>query len=173
MTTILCIRRERVVAMAGDGQVSMGDAVVKHTARKVRRLMDGAVLAGFAGGAADALALLERFEARLGEHDGDVTRAAVELARDWRTDKLLRRLESIIAVCDRDRSLILSGSGDVIEPDDGVIGIGSGGGYAAAAARALLGNTDLPVGEIAREALGIAADICVHTNREIWVETLS
>ena len=159
--------------MAGDGQVTMGDAVVKHTARKVRRLMDGAVLAGFAGGAADALALLERFEARLGEHDGDVTRAAVELARDWRTDKLLRRLESIIAVCDRDRSLILSGSGDVIEPDDGVIGIGSGGGYAAAAARALLGNTDLPVDEIAREALGIAADICVHTNREIWVETLS
>jgi ATP-dependent HslUV protease subunit HslV len=171
-TTILTVRREGVVAMAGDGQVTLGDAVLKHGARKVRRLHEGRVLAGFAGAAADAFALLDRFEDKLSSHSGDIVRAAVELARDWRTDRVLRRLESVLAVADVERSLLVSGSGDVIEPDDGVLGVGSGGGYAAAAARALLRKTDLPADEIAREALGIAAEICVYTNREIQLEVL-
>lgn len=171
-TTILLVSRGGAVAMAGDGQVSLGDTVVKHRARKVRRLHDGQVLAGFAGGAADAFALLERFEARLKDAGGDVTRAAVDLAREWRTDKILRRLESLLVVADVNRALMVSGSGDVIEPDDGIIGIGSGGAYATAAARALVGNTDLGAEAIARASLEIAADICVHTNHEIWVETL-
>jgi ATP-dependent HslUV protease subunit HslV len=158
--------------MAGDGQVSLGDTIVKHGARKVRRLYEGKVLAGFAGAAADAFALLERFEKQLETHSGDITRAAVELAREWRTDRVLRRLESVLAVADVNRCLLVSGSGDVIEPDDGVLGIGSGGGFAAAAARALLGHSSLTAEEIACEALTIAADICVYTNREIWVETL-
>ncbi|MHC4473867.1 MAG: ATP-dependent protease subunit HslV [Planctomycetota bacterium] len=172
-TTILSVRRDGVVALGGDGQVTMGDIAVKHTARKVRRLGDGRVLVGFAGAAADAFALLERFEEKLKDHSGDVARAAVELAREWRTDRALRRLESLLAVADRERSLLVSGSGDVIEPDDGVLGVGSGGGYATAAARALLAHADLGAEEIVREALVITADLCIHTNREIWVETLS
>ena len=158
--------------MAGDGQVTLGDTVMKHHAKKIRRLYDGQVLVGFAGAAADAFALLERFEGKLKDHSGDIARAAVELARDWRTDRALRRLEAIITVADIDRSLLISGSGDVIEPDDGIIGIGSGGSYATAAARALLAHTGLTAEEIASAALGIAADICIHTNREIRVETL-
>ena len=171
-TTILLVSRDGAVAMAGDGQVSLGDTVVKHRARKVRRLHDGKVLAGFAGGAADAFALLDRFEARLKDSAGDVTRAAVDLAREWRTDKILRRLDSLLVVADADRCLMVSGSGDVIEPDDGIIGIGSGGAYATAAARALAKNTELGAEEIARTSLEIAAGICVYTNQEIWVETL-
>jgi len=171
-TTILAVLRDGRVAMAGDGQVSLGDTIVKHGARKVRRLHEGKVLAGFAGAAADAFALLERFEKQLETHSGDVPRAAVELAREWRTDRVLRRLESVLAVADAERCLLVSGSGDVIEPDDGVLGIGSGGGYAAAAARALLAHSTLSAEEIACEALAIAANICVYTNREIWVETL-
>ena len=171
-TTILCVRRNGTVTMAGDGQVSLGHTVVKHRARKVRRLCTDRVLAGFAGSAADAFALLERFEAKLTDHGGDIARAAVDLARDWRTDRILRRLESMIVVADVSRSLLISGSGDVIEPDDGLIGIGSGGPYAVAAARALLAHTDLCAERIAREALTIAADICIHTNHEIWTESL-
>ena len=171
-TTILCVRRNHRVAMAGDGQVTLGDTVVKHRARKIRRLSEGQVLTGFAGAAADAFALLERFETKLKDHSGDLARAAVELARDWRTDRVLRRLEAIIVVADTSRSLLISGSGDVIEPDDGILGIGSGGSYATAAARALVQHTDLSAEEIAEAALGIAADICIHTNREIHVETL-
>jgi len=172
-TTILCVRRGASVAMAGDGQVTFGDTVMKHRARKVRRIHDDSVLAGFAGAAADAFALLERFEAKLKDHSGDITRAAVELAREWRTDRALRRLESLITIADRKKSLLISGSGDVIEPDDGVIGIGSGGAYATAAARALLLHTELPAEQIATEALGIAADICIHTNHEIHMEVLA
>ncbi len=171
-TTILTVRREDSVAMAGDGQVSLGDIVMKQGAMKIRRLSEGRVLAGFAGAAADAFALIERFEAKLKEHSGDIVRAAVELARDWRTDRALRRLEAVITVADLNRSLLISGSGDVIEPDDGVIGIGSGGGYATAAARALIRHTALSAPEIAESALGIAADICIHTNHRIQVETL-
>ena len=171
-TTILAVHRDGRAAMAGDGQVSLGDTIVKHGARKVRRLYEGRVLAGFAGAAADAFALLERFEKQLETHSGDITRAAVELAREWRTDRVLRRLESVVAVADEKRCLLVSGSGDVIEPDHGVLGIGSGGGYAAAAARALLEHSTLSAEEIACEALKIASGICVYTNREIWVETL-
>ncbi|MCU0725725.1 MAG: ATP-dependent protease subunit HslV [Planctomycetes bacterium] len=171
-TTILAVRREAAVAMAGDGQVTMGDTVVKHGARKVRRLGGNRVLAGFAGGAADAFALLERFEKKLEEHGGDITRAAVELAREWRTDRSLRRLESLLAVADAGRTLLISGTGDVIEPDDGVLGIGSGGACAVAAARALLAHTSLHPEQIAREALLIAGRLCIHTNTEIWIETL-
>ena len=171
-TTILAVRRGDSVAMAGDGQVTMGDTVVKHRARKVRRLHEGRVLAGFAGGAADAFALLERFEGKLKEHGGDIARAAVDLAREWRTERALRRLESLLAVADTVRSLLISGSGDVIEPDDGIIGIGSGGAYAVAAARALLAHTTLSAEQIAREGLSIAGSLCIHTNLEIWTETL-
>ncbi len=171
-TTILAVRRDGVVALAGDGQVTLGETVVKHGARKVRRLRDGTVLAGFAGAAADAFALLDRFEEKLGQHGGDVARAAVDLARDWRTDRALRRLESLIVVADRDRTLLVSGSGDVIEPDDGILGIGSGGAYAVAAARALVGHTDLDAAAVARTSLEIAAGICIHTNRQLWVETI-
>lgn len=171
-TTILCVRRDGVVAMAGDGQVTLGDTVMKHGARKVRRLYEGRVLAGFAGAAADAFALLERFEAKLETHSGDVTRAAVELAREWRTDRMLRRLESVLAVADGSRTLVVSGSGDVIEPDDGIAAIGSGGGFAAAAARALLRHSELPARKLAEEAMRIAAGICIYTNDQIHVETL-
>ena len=171
-TTILTVRHGGQVALGGDGQVTLGDTVVKHRARKVRLLFEGRVLVGFAGSAADAFALLERFDKKLEEHGGDVARSAVELARDWRTDRALRRLESVMAVADVTRSLLVSGSGDVIEPDDGILGIGSGGAYAAAAARALLGHTDLDAETIAQESLRIAASLCIHTNEEIWVETL-
>ena len=171
-TTILAVRHNARVAIAGDGQVSFGDVVMKHTARKVRRMYNDKVVAGFAGTAADAFALFAKFEAKLEEFNGNLPRAAVELAKDWRLDRALRRLEALLAVVDRDHSLIISGTGDVIEPDDGIIGIGSGGGYAAAAARALVRHSTLSAREIAEEAMHIAAAICVYTNDQITVEEL-
>ncbi|ROR34226.1 ATP-dependent protease subunit HslV [Inmirania thermothiophila] len=171
-TTVLCVRRGPVVAMGGDGQVTLGDMVMKGNARKVRRLYGGRVLAGFAGGTADAFTLFERFEAKLEAHGGNLTRAAVELAKDWRTDRMLRRLEALLAVADTERSLILSGTGDVVEPEDAIMAIGSGGGYARAAARALLEATGLGAREIVERALGIAADLCIYTNRNLVIETL-
>jgi ATP-dependent HslUV protease subunit HslV len=170
-TTILSVRKGGNVVVAGDGQVSLGQTVMKANARKVRRLANGKVIAGFAGATADAFTLFERLEAKLEQHPGNLTRAAVELAKDWRTDRYLRRLEAMLAVSDVSTSLILSGSGDVVEPEDGLIGIGSGGNYALAAARALL-PLDLSAEEIARRAMKIAADICVYTNNEITVEGL-
>ena len=171
-TTILSVRRDGLAALGGDGQVTLGDTVVKHRARKVRRLFDGKVLVGFAGAAADAFALLDRFEEKLRDHSGDAARAAVELARDWRTDRVLRRLESVLAVVDRERSLLVSGSGDVIEPDDGVLGIGSGSVAAVAAARALVAHSDLEPRVIATEAMRIASGIDIYTNDELTVEEL-
>lgn len=172
-TTILSVRVGGRVAMAGDGQVTMNQSVVKADARKIRRLGEsGHVLCGFAGGAADAFALMERFETQLKESAANIRKAAVELAKAWRTDKVLRRLESLLAVADAETSLIISGSGDVIEPTEGIIGIGSGGDYARSAAAALLRHTDLAAEEIAREALGVAADICIYTNDQIHVEVL-
>jgi ATP-dependent HslUV protease subunit HslV len=171
-TTILTVRRGGVVAIGGDGQVSLGDAAIKHDARKIRALADGAVLCGFAGSTADAFALLDRFEGKLEQHKANLRRAAIELAKEWRTDRVLRRLESVILAVSKDTTLMVSGSGDVIEPTDGVIGTGSGGNYAVAAARALIAHTDLPAEKIVESALAIAADICVYTNREIIVETL-
>jgi ATP-dependent HslUV protease subunit HslV len=171
-TTVLSVRRGEYVAVGADGQVSLGDTIVKHNAVKVRRLGEGRVLVGFAGAAADSLSLLERFEEFLGKYGGNTLRAATELAKLWRTDRALRRLESVLAVADPGISLLVSGTGDVIEPADGVIGIGSGGPYAAAAARALLRHTELSAAEIVRESLGIAAEICVYTNRELCVEEL-
>ncbi len=171
-TTILAVRRDGQTALGGDGQVSLGDAAVKHDANKIRRLSGGKVLCGFAGSAADAFALLDRFEAKLDEFKGNLRRAAIELAKDWRRDRVLRRLESLLAVVDAETSLMISGGGDVIEPSDGILGIGSGGMYATAAARALLRHSTLPAGEIVREALTIAADICVYTNANITVEVL-
>jgi ATP-dependent HslUV protease subunit HslV len=171
-TTILSVRRGKDVAIGGDGQVSLGDTVIKGTARKIRTLSDGKVRAGFAGSTADAFALLERFEKKLAEYNCHLLRAAIEMAKEWRTDRVLRRLESMMIVVDKEESLLIGGSGDVIEPDDGILAIGSGGAYATAAARALLKNTKLKPEEIVREALGIAADICVYTNHEIIVETL-
>ena len=172
-TTILSVRRGDQVAVGGDGQVTMNETVVKVDATKIRRLGEaGRVICGFAGGAADAFALMERFEAKLKDSSGNIRRAAVELAKAWRTDKVLRRLESLLAVVDAETSLIISGSGDVIEPGDGLIGIGSGGAYARSAAAALLKHTDMPAEEIVREALGIAADVCIYTNDRITVEVL-
>lgn len=173
MTTILAIRKNDEVVVAGDGQVSLGQTVMKSNARKVRRLgKDGTIVAGFAGATADAFTLFERLEAKLEAHPGQLTRACVELAKDWRTDKYLRRLEALMAVCDKDTSLILSGTGDVVEPEDGIIGIGSGGNYALAAARALMDQKDMDAEAIASKALGIAADICVYTNENIVIEKL-
>ena len=171
-TTVLCVRRGERVAMGSDGQVTLGNTVVKHNAVKVRRLADGKILAGFAGSAADSLSLLERFQECLGKHGKSLLRSAVELAKMWRTDRMLRRLESVLAVADKETSLLVSGTGDVIEPDDGVIGIGSGGPYAAAAARALLRNTELPAADVARKSLEIAAELCIYTNSTIVVEEL-
>ena len=171
-TTILAVRHQGRVAMAGDGQVSLGDRIMKHTARKVRRMAGDQVLAGFAGSAADAFALFARFEAKLEEYSGNLPRAAVEMAKDWRTDRVLRRLEAIMAVADREHSLILSGTGDIIEPDDGIIGNGSGGGYAAAAARALVAHSTLSAQQIAGEAMRIAASLCVYTNEQVTIEEL-
>ena len=168
-TTILCVRHDGQVAMGGDGQVTMNDTVVKARARKVRRMKDGTILAGFAGGVADAFTLFEKFEAQLERHPGNLTRAAVELAKEWRSDKFLRRLEALLAVADRDHSFLVSGNGEVIEPDDGILALGSGGSYALAAARALIGESTLAAPELVRRALEIAADICVYTNREITV----
>ena len=171
-TTILAIRHKGQVVVAGDGQVTMNETVVKGSAQKVRRMAGGKVLAGFAGSAADGMTLFDRFEGKLKEYSGNFTRAAVELAKDWRTDKFLRRLEALLVVADAESILLLSGTGDVIEPDEGVLGIGSGGPYALAAARALMRKTDLSAGDIARESLAIAADICVYTNSNITVEEL-
>ncbi len=170
-TTILAVRKGDRVVVAGDGQVSLGQTVMKGNARKVRRLAQGKVIAGFAGATADAFTLFERLEAKLEQHPGNLTRAAVELAKDWRTDRYLRRLEAMLAVADVTTSLILSGSGDVVEPEDGLIGIGSGGNYALAAARALM-PFDLTAEDIARRSMKIAGDICVYTNNEITLESL-
>ena len=171
-TTVLAVRHRGQVALGGDGQVSIGQTIVKAGAKKVRKLHGDRVLAGFAGAAADAFTLFARFEAKLEEHRGNLSRAAVELAKEWRTDRVLRRLEALLAVADRDHSLIVSGNGDVIEPDDGLIGIGSGGPYALAAARALATHSDLDAKGIVTEAMRIAAGICVYTNDHITVETL-
>ena len=171
-TTILSVRKNNVVVIGGDGQVSLGNTVMKANARKVRRLFKEQVLAGFAGGTADAFTLFERFEAKLDKHQGHLTRAAVELAKDWRTDRMLRRLEAVLAVADKTASLIITGNGDVVEPEAGLIAIGSGGPYAQAAARALLENTDLGARDIAEKALGIAAEICIYTNDRLTIESL-
>jgi ATP-dependent HslUV protease subunit HslV len=171
-TTIVSARRGNVVALGGDGQVTLGNIVIKQGARKVRRLYHDRILAGFAGGTADAFTLFERFEAKLEKHSGHLVRAAVELAKDWRTDRMLRRLEAMLAVADREHSLILTGNGDVLEPEHGLIAIGSGGAYAQAAARALIENTELDPESIVRKSLGIAADLCIYTNQHHTVETL-
>jgi ATP-dependent HslUV protease subunit HslV len=171
-TTILSVRREGQVALGGDGQVTLGNVVAKQDAVKIRRLGNGKVLAGFAGSAADAFALLERFEKKLSEFPDNTRRAAIELAKEWRTDRVLRRLEAMLAVADKSASLIISGAGDVIEPTDGVIGIGSGGPYAAAAAKALLQHSQLPAKEVVEAALKITGEICIYTNTNIKVETL-
>lgn len=172
-TTILSVRREGKVVIGGDGQVTLGNTVMKSNARKVRTVFNGKVIAGFAGGTADAFTLFERFEAKLEKHQGNLTRAAVELAKDWRTDRALRRLEALLAVADKTASLIISGNGDVIEPEQGLIAIGSGGPFAQAAARALLENSDLDARTIVEQALGIAADICIYTNRNLTIEELT
>ena len=171
-TTILSVRRGRNVVIGGDGQVSFGETILKGNARKVRRLYQDEVIAGFAGGTADAFTLFERFESKLEEHRGNLLRAAVELAKDWRTDRILRRLEAMLAVANRDHSLIISGTGDVIELEHDVIGIGSGGAYARAAARALLEETDLDPEAIVRRSLAIAGEICVYTNENVSIEVL-
>ncbi len=168
-TTILSVRREGKVAMGGDGQVTMNDTVVKAKAAKVRVMRDGAILAGFAGGVADALALFEKFESQLERHPRNLTRAAVELAKEWRSDRYLRRLEALLAVADDETSLLISGTGEVIEPDDGVLALGSGGPYALAAARALVQHSDLGAADVVRRGLEIAAEICVYTNAQITV----
>lgn len=172
-TTILAVRKGNEVVLAGDGQVSLGQTVIKSNARKVRRIGDGSVLAGFAGATADAFTLFERLEGKLERYPGQLARACVELAKDWRTDRYLRRLEAMMAVADKSVSLVLTGTGDVLEPEDGLIGIGSGGNYALAAARALVDRSDMDAEAIARKSLEIAADICVYTNRNIIVEKLS
>lgn len=171
-TTVLAVRRSGKVAMGGDGQVTIGDTVIKHTARKVRTLYQGKVLAGFAGSTADAFTLFERFEKKLEQHQGNLSRAAVELAKDWRTDRVLRRLEALMAVADRDSLFLISGTGDVLEPEGGTLAIGSGGPYASAAARALMDHTDMGAADVVKEALTIAARICVYTNEEISIEEL-
>jgi ATP-dependent HslUV protease subunit HslV len=171
-TTILSVRRNGSVVIGGDGQVSMGDTVMKGNARKVRRLYQDQVVAGFAGGTADAFTLFELFEAKLEKHQGQLTRSAVELAKDWRTNKMLRNLEALLAIADRETSLIISGNGDVIEPEESLMAIGSGGAYAQAAARALLENTELDARTITEQSLKIAADICIYTNRNLTLEEL-
>ena len=171
-TTILSVRRDGAVALGGDGQVTLGQVVVKATARKVRRIYHDKVLAGFAGATADAFTLFERFEAKLEKHQGHLTRSAVELAKDWRSDRVLRRLEAMLAVADRTASLVVTGTGDVLEPEHGIVAIGSGGPYAQAAAKALLENTALPARDIVLRALNIAGEICIYTNQQLVVETL-
>ena len=168
-TTILAVRRDGRVALGGDGQVTVGDTVMKSNANKVRSLQGGRLLAGFAGAAADAFTLFDKFEEKLERYPGNLARAAVELAKDWRSDRVLRRLEALLAVCDRERGFVISGTGDVIEPDDGILAIGSGGTYALAAARALVANTDLQPKDIVRKGLEIAGEICVYTNTHITV----
>ena len=171
-TTIVSARRGARVAMGGDGQVTLGNVIVKQTARKVRRLYHDRILAGFAGATADAFTLFERFEAKLEKHQGNLLRSAVELAKDWRTDRILRRLEAMLAVADRETSLIITGNGDVLEPEFGLIAIGSGGPYAQAAARALIDNTELAPAEIVKKALTIAGDLCIYTNQSHTIETI-
>jgi ATP-dependent HslUV protease subunit HslV len=171
-TTILMVRRGEKVAVAGDGQVTLGDMVMKHHARKVRRLYHGKIIVGFAGASADALHLFDRLETKLEAHNGNLTRAVVELAKDWRTDKILRRLEALLLAVDTQNSFLVSGTGDVIEPDEGVMAIGSGSPYALAAARALMAHTELSPKDICREAMNIAGSLCVYTNREIVIEEL-
>lgn len=171
-TTICCVRTERGVAIAGDGQVTLGDTVVKHGAKKVRTIRGGAILTGFAGSTADAMNLAERFEAKLDEHGGALIRAAVALAKDWRTDRYLRKLEAMMIVADAEKTLILSGNGDVLEPDEGVAAIGSGGAYAKAAATALVRHSSLSARDIAEEAMKVAADICIYTNNAFTIESL-
>ncbi len=171
-TTILSVRRGAAVALGGDGQVTLGNIVVKASARKVRRLYQEKILAGFAGGTADAFTLFERFEAKLEKHQGNLLRSAVELAKDWRTDRILRRLEAMLAVADRQVSIIITGNGDVLEPEQGIVAIGSGGPYAQAAARALLENSTLAPAEIVSKALTIAGDLCIYTNQNHVIETL-
>jgi ATP-dependent HslUV protease subunit HslV len=172
-TTVVAVRRGDKVAMAGDGQVTMGNTVMKSNARKIRKIYDGKILVGFAGATADAFTLFERFEGKVKEYGGDITRAAVELAKDWRTDRILRRLEALLLVADRRATFLISGTGDVIEPDEGVIAIGSGGSYAYAAARAYLEASELGAREIAEKSLRIAAEICIYTNAVILVEELA
>jgi ATP-dependent HslUV protease subunit HslV len=171
-TTIIGVRRNGKVAMASDGQVTMGETIIKRTAKKLRRLHDGKVLVGFAGATADAFTLFERFEQKLDEYSGNLPRAVVELAKDWRTDRALRKLEALLGIMDSQYSYVVSGSGDVIEPDDGIVAVGSGSPYALAAARLLLKHTQLPADGIAREAIETAAAVCVYTNTEITVETI-
>ena len=171
-TTILSVRRDKRVALGGDGQVTLGNIVIKASARKVRTLYNGQILAGFAGGTADAFTLFERFEAKLDKHQGNLLRSAVELAKDWRTDRMLRRLEAMLAVADREHSLVITGNGDVLEPEQGIVAIGSGGAYAQAAARALVENTELEPREIVSKALGIAGDLCIYTNHHHTIEVL-
>jgi ATP-dependent HslUV protease subunit HslV len=171
-TTVLSVRRDNKVVLAGDGQVTMGDTVMKHSAKKIRRLFNDKVLAGFAGSTADALSLFSRFEAKLQEHHGNLARSAVELAKDWRTDRSLRHLEAMLVIADTKQTLLLSGNGDVIEPDDGLCAIGSGGPYALAAARALAKHTKLSAKDIAQEAMRMASELCIYTNEHFTVEEL-
>lgn len=171
-TTILSVRRDADVVVGGDGQVTVGNTVMKENARKVRRLSQDKVLAGFAGGTADAFTLFERFEGALEKYQGNLTRSAVELAKDWRSDRVLRRLEALLVVADRNSTLLITGNGDVVEPEEGLVAVGSGGGYAQAAARALLNETALPAREIVAKSLAIAADICIYTNHRTTIETL-
>jgi ATP-dependent HslUV protease subunit HslV len=171
-TTILCVRHNGHVAMGGDGQVTLGNTVMKHNANKIRKIYNDSILTGFAGATADAFTLFEKFEAKLEQYRGNVTRAAVELAKDWRTDRILRRLEALLAVADKDHSLIISGTGDVVEPEDGIVAIGSGGAFAQAAARALVGHSALDARTIVEKSMEIAADICIYTNRAITIEEL-
>jgi ATP-dependent HslUV protease subunit HslV len=171
-TTILAVRHKGTVALGGDGQVTLGTTVMKSDARKIRKLFQNRVLVGFAGSAADAFALMERFEAKLNDHQGSVPRAATELAKDWRTDRILRRLEAMLVAVDKEHVLLVSGTGDVIMPNDGVLGIGSGGAFATAAARALVAHSNLNAGQIVRQSLEIAGDLCIYTNRNIEIEEL-
>lgn len=171
-TTILCVKRNGRIAMGGDGQVTMGNTVLKQNAKKIRRISSGNVIAGFAGSTADAFTLFDKFEQKLNEHRGNITRAAVELAKDWRTDRVLRRLEALLIVADKEHMFIISGTGDVIEPEDNIAAIGSGGSYAQAAAKALMENTELSAKEIVEKAMKIAASICIYTNENIYVEEL-
>ena len=171
-TTIVSVRRGNLVALGGDGQVTLGNIIIKASARKVRRLFHDKIVAGFAGGTADAFTLFERFEAKLEKHQGHLMRAAVELAKDWRTDRILRRLEAMLAVADRNHSLIITGNGDVLEPEQGIVAIGSGGAFAQAACKALIENTELPADVIVKKALTIAGEICIYTNQSHTIETL-
>ncbi|ACV37095.1 ATP-dependent protease subunit HslV [Accumulibacter sp.] len=171
-TTILSVRRGSRVAMGGDGQVTLGNLVIKASARKVRRIHQGRILAGFAGGTADAFTLFERFEAKLDKHQGNLLRSAVELAKDWRSDRALRRLEAMLAVADRDNSLIITGNGDVVEPEHGIVAIGSGGAFAQSAARALVENSELDPAEVVRKSLQIASELCIYTNQNFTIEVL-